>query len=116
MGTLSLLDLGFFVEYERTRKGHPDAVSFGPLLQKEWGPTLHTLNVLFEREVGNGASSAFALHLAWQSRWQVDPLFEPGIEIYSQIGARIGRQIGDAESAMAEHTLDTIVEQHCAGR
>ncbi len=86
-------DLGFFFEYERTTKREPDNISFGPLVQKEWGPTLHTLNVLFERQVGPQASRAFALKYAWQSRWLLHPLFEPGVEFYGEIGdvAHAGR-------------------------
>ena len=86
-------DLGFFFEYERTTKREPDEISFGPIVQKEWGPTLHTLNVVFERQVGPEASRAYALKYAWQSRWRLHPLFEPGFEFHGAIEdvARAGR-------------------------
>jgi hypothetical protein len=86
-------DVGFFFEYERTTRREPDEISFGPIVQKEFGPTLHTLNVLFERQVGPEASRAYALKYAWQSRWRIHPLFEPGIEFHGMVEdvARAGR-------------------------
>lgn len=78
-------DLGFFIEFEKPTRGEPDEISFGPIVQKEWGPTLHTVNVFFERQVGSNASKAFELKYAVQSRWRLHPLFEPGIEFHGEI-------------------------------
>jgi hypothetical protein len=47
--------------------------------------TLHTLNVLFEKEVGHQAEPATPLLVAWQSRLRLDSRFEPGVEFYGAV-------------------------------
>jgi hypothetical protein len=85
-------DLGFFAEYSHAAsRADADSFAFGPLVQKEIPDllgldTLHTLNLLFGKEVGRNRTDATPLQFAWQSRLRLDPLFEPGIELYSQIG------------------------------
>ena len=79
-------DLGFFAELSHgMRRGDPDSVTFGPIAQKEIGNTLHTINVFFGKEFGQGASDATELQLAWQSRWRFHPLIEPGFEYYGDV-------------------------------
>lgn len=85
-------DFGFFAEYEQIHvRDSANAFTFGPLIQKEvpdvFGiDTVHTLNLLFGREVGPHRSNGTPFLFAWQSRLRVNPLFEPGIELFSQIG------------------------------
>jgi hypothetical protein len=84
-------DFGFFAEYSHAAsRAGADSMTFGPLVQKEvpdvFGQdTLHTLNVLFTKEVGRNRTDATPFLLAWQSRVRLHPLFEPGIELYSEI-------------------------------
>ena len=84
-------DLGFFAEYSHAAsRADADSVSFGPLIQKEvpdiWGvDTLHTVNLLFGKQIGHSSSDNTSLFAAWQSRLRLDPLFEPGIEFYAAI-------------------------------
>ena len=47
--------------------------------------TVHTLNLLFSKEVGRNRTDDTPFFYAWQSRLRLDPHFEPGIEIYGQI-------------------------------
>jgi len=47
--------------------------------------TVHTLNLLFSKEVGRNRSDDTPLLFAWQSRLRLDPKFEPGIELFSQV-------------------------------
>jgi hypothetical protein len=85
-------DLGFFAEYSHAAsRGGADSFTFGPLIQKELNDvmgtdTVHTLNLLFSKEVGRNRTDDTPLFYAWQSRLRLDPHFEPGIEIYGQIG------------------------------
>jgi hypothetical protein len=85
------LDLGFFAEYSNGVGGSvPSEITFGPILQKEApgfaGATmLHTLNVFFTKEVGPARSERTGLFAAWQSRLQLNPRFEPGVEIYYSV-------------------------------
>ena len=47
---------------------------------------LHTLNLYWEKDVGSKAiSTADGFQYAWQTRYLLDPLFQPGIEIYGQM-------------------------------
>jgi hypothetical protein len=84
-------DFGFFAEYEHaTSRSGADSFTFGPLIQREvpnvYGfDTVHTLNLLFTREVGHNRSDDTLFLFAWQSRIRLDPMFEPGVELFSQI-------------------------------
>jgi high-affinity iron transporter len=86
-------DVGFFAEYSHAAsRANADSVTFGPLVQKEvpdiWGiDTVHTVNVLFGKEIGHNRVDDTSLSLNWQSRLRLDPLFEPGIEIFNQVAS-----------------------------
>ena len=85
-------DLGFFAEYSHAAsRSNPESVKFGPLVQKELSnflgtDSLHTLNVLVEKEFGRHRTDDTPLEIAWQSRLLLHPLFEPGFEYYGGIG------------------------------
>jgi hypothetical protein len=83
-------DLGLFAEFENTaRTGDARNLTIGPLVQKEvrlFGlDTLHTVNVLFTKDLGASSSGLPRLQTAAQSRVRLDPHFEPGFEYYGQI-------------------------------
>jgi hypothetical protein len=81
------LDSGFFVEYERvSQRGDHDSVTFGPVLQKEWGPIVTKLNLFFSREIGSGADTAFNVDYRAQTYLQFSPSFRTGIELYGEPG------------------------------
>lgn len=78
-------DLGFFAEIEhQPRKSAPDETTFGPIVSKELGPTLNTLNLFLVKELGSTADKNFSLNYRWQTRFQIHPAIEPGIEIHGQ--------------------------------
>lgn len=81
-------DLGFYGEYGvATLDKSADAVLWGPLVQKDIGRTTHTLNVLFENQVGpNKDAHGTDLQYAWQSRWNLWRYASPAIEIYGDAG------------------------------
>src|SRR5216684_1796291 len=84
-------DLGFFAEYSHAAsRRDADSFTFGPLIQKELSDvmgtdTVHTLNLLFSKEVGRNRTDDTPFFYAWQSRVRLDPHFEPGIEIDGQM-------------------------------
>jgi len=84
-------DLGFFAEYAHAAsRRDADSFTFGPLIQKELydvmgTDTAHTLNLFFSKEVGRNRTDATPFFYAWQSRFRLDPHFEPGIELYGLI-------------------------------
>ncbi|GAC1342526.1 MAG: hypothetical protein NVSMB18_16700 [Acetobacteraceae bacterium] len=92
-------DLGVFAEFANAiARGKPNEIVFGPILQKEapavFGVTsLHTLNTFLTREVGRNRTDRTGLQVAAQSRLRLEPLFEPGIEVYYNVDdlGRAGR-------------------------
>jgi high-affinity iron transporter len=84
-------NLGFFAEYSQSAlNGEPNSFTLGPLVQKELYDvlgvdSLHTLNVLFDHDVGHNASHATGLQIAWQSRLLLNPYIDPAVEYYGFI-------------------------------
>ena len=83
-------DVGLFAEFENTAlQGDARNLTFGPLVQKEVRlsglDTLHTVNLLFTKDVGAASSGTPRLLVAVQSRVRLDPHFEPGFEYYGQV-------------------------------
>lgn len=85
-------DLGFFAEYEHAAsRADADSFTFGPIVQKElrdfFGTdTLHTANLFVTKEIGRNRTDDTGFSFAWQSRYLLHPLFEPGVEYYGQVG------------------------------
>ena len=84
-------DVGFFAEYSHAAsRRDADSFTFGPLVQKELNDvmgtdTVHTLNLLFSKEIGRNRTDNTPFLYAWQSRLRLDPHFEPGVEVYGEI-------------------------------
>ena len=101
-------DVGIFAEYSRaSRRSEGDAFEFGPMVQKETAgfaghSMLHTVNLFVSQGVGNGGTHDTGISYAAQSRLQLNPLFEPGVEIY-----------GGADNL--DHTGSFSEQQHRAG-
>jgi hypothetical protein len=86
-------DVGLFVEYSQAaRRGDPNSIEFGPVVQKQTGglfgaDALHTINLFLEKEVGPSHGDDLGFSYAAQSRLLLNPLFQPGIEIYGETDA-----------------------------
>lgn len=81
-----LADFGFIAEYAvATKDDELDEFEFGPLVEKQLGPTVHTANLIFVKEIGSGAAG-LELEYAWASRWRLAPYFEPGVEAFGALG------------------------------
>ena len=81
-------DFGFGVEYAYAAKStEPNAWELMPIVQKQVGRQLFTLNVPFTYETGNNADHTWKLEYAWQYKWLGNPALEFGIEGYGQLGA-----------------------------
>ena len=81
------VDVGLVVEYEHSFADGPDVLKISPLFQKEIGPTIANLNLIFEHEVGSGASSATELGYAWQVKWRGKESLEWGLQGLGGVGA-----------------------------
>lgn len=82
------LDPGIFAEIGRsTRVGNTHHLEIGPTLQKEWGNTVHVVNLFFEHPFGpNNDEKSVNFNYAWQSLWTLRREFQPGFEIFGDVG------------------------------
>ena len=81
------VDPALFVEYGRTTvNGMPDETTVGPILRKEMFGTANTVNLFFQKDLGNAAAGRPVFLYAWETRlltgWPVDP----GIQAYGEPG------------------------------
>jgi len=80
-------DWGVMVEYAKAvESDEPDELALTPIMQKQWGKTLFTINLPFERETGKNADDAWELGYAWQLKWLGNVEREYGIESYGMFG------------------------------
>ena len=78
-------DFGMVVEYAYSLEdGGNDGLELGLLGEKQFSSTVLTVNLLAEREFASGAATA--LEYAARYRWRVAAAFEPGIELYGELG------------------------------
>ena len=76
-------DPGVLLSYGQKRQpGVPSTLEFGPLLEKQTGRINQRLNLIWEKEVGAGASGKYAFRTAYQFAYKVSKAFAPGIEVY----------------------------------
>ncbi len=97
------LDVGIYVEYEHPADSTAnDVLETKLLLEKTLSHFVHSLNLVFVREIGSGASSATNFEYAWRSQYLLNKHFNPGFEIYGEMG-----EIG--------HVLPGTQQDHRAG-
>ena len=87
----SFADIGFYFEYgQSTTSGKyaaPNEVTFGPVIAKDIGRTVHTINLFFTRQLGpDQTTQGLDFSYAWQSRWNIWAPLSPAIEIYGDTG------------------------------
>jgi hypothetical protein len=82
------LDSGFFWEYGHGMlAGTPDETTFGPTLRKEIGPTINTVNLFLEKDLGPFADGHWIFSYAWETRIATGTIVEPGFQAYGTPGA-----------------------------
>lgn len=93
------VDPALFVEYSHGMLHQsPDEITFGPLLRKEIGPTINTVNLFLSKEVGPSTSTGrMSFSYAWETRIATGWIIEPGFQAYGEPGpfghfAPIGQQ------------------------
>jgi len=100
------VDVGLYLEYELANETTSnDKTEAKLLLEKLIGNSVHTANIIFEREVGSGASNATIFGYAWHSKWLVNKHVEPGIEVYGEFG-----ELGSPEHAdQQDHRAGPVI-------
>ena len=85
------LDLGFFAEYEiAMQRGNSDGFIFGPILQKQFGRTLVTANLLVAADIGGDEPEDPQFNYSIEVKYLLTPLFQPGFQIFGAPGAFSG--------------------------
>jgi len=84
-------DVGFYFEYGQSTTRGPAAaaneITFGPVIAKDIGRTVHTINLFFTRQLGpDQTSQGLDFSYAWQSRWNIWAPLSPAVEIYGDAG------------------------------
>ncbi len=79
-------DLGFLASYAHVKQpGQPGIAEFGPLLEKNVGHVNQRLNLIWEKQIGGGASGQYAFRSAYSASYKLDyghTSYAPGIEAY----------------------------------
>ncbi len=84
-------DLGLDAEAEFPRAAaDPNGVSVRPILEKQFGRALLTLNLPLEWKYGPGFTPGTNFSYAAKAQWLASPLASPALEVYGQPGV-IGR-------------------------
>ena len=79
------VDLGFLASLELPSvKGENDRLEFGPLLEKTFGRFDHRLNLIWEKEIGAGASRHYEFRYTYSGTYAVSAPVQPGIEFYGR--------------------------------
>ena len=79
------LDAGLYAAVEAAaQRDQPDVLAVGPLLQKQVGRLLATLNLIAERQAGSHADGVVRGTYAWQARWLIHEPLEPGLEGFGE--------------------------------
>jgi hypothetical protein len=87
----TFVDAGFYFEYGQStttgRNAASNQITFGPVIAKEIGRTVNTLNLFLTRQLGpDQTSHGLDFSYAWQTRWNVWAPLSPAIEIYGDAG------------------------------
>lgn len=78
-------DFGLLAEYAHSLEdGGHDVLELALLAQKDVGRHEARVNLTFEREFTGGADTEMAY--AWQYRYRLGERFEPGLEMYGELG------------------------------
>ncbi len=83
-------DVGFLASYAHNKlPGITSVAEFGPLLEKMSGHIDQRLNLIWEKQVGGGASGAYTFRSAYSISYNINSgmaTYSPGIEAYYRPG------------------------------
>lgn len=101
------LDAGLYFEYilPRSSLNKPDIIEFKLLLEKQHGRLIHTVNLIFKKELGANAVNNTSFGYAWRSKWRWKRFLEPAIELYGSLG-----EVGNSKSLSRQsHQIGPVV-------
>ncbi|MHB1677159.1 MAG: hypothetical protein ACYCSS_06445 [Sulfuriferula sp.] len=109
-------DIGMLASYEYNQQpGIPDALEFGPLIEKRSGRIDQRLNLIWEKEVGVGSTANYAFRAAYTMNYQINTQFAPGFEAYYrpgdhayQIGPDFSGELAGASGKEFEYSVGMV--------
>ncbi|MHB8345929.1 MAG: hypothetical protein ACYDHM_01875 [Acidiferrobacterales bacterium] len=109
-------DAGFLASYHHAADGQPDDVEFGPLFEHRDRRLVNVLNLIWEKQVGAGASRQYAFRAAYSLRYQWKAVIQPGFETYIrpgdhvyQIGPVVYGEIASREGNELEYSTGVVL-------
>ncbi len=85
------VDVGFFGEYEIAMgRGESDTLQFGPIVQKQFGRLLATINLFAAADIGGRAPQDPQFSYRVEAKYLLTPLFQPGVQAFGEPGAFSG--------------------------
>ncbi|MEQ1879962.1 MAG: FTR1 family protein [Burkholderiales bacterium] len=82
-------DFGFLIEYENAAHGGTDELKLVPIFEKTFDKWVGTANLIFERQIGSGASSGTVFAYGARAKYLMSPSLQPAVELFGETG-RIG--------------------------
>ncbi|HEY4127404.1 MAG TPA: hypothetical protein VGN70_05120 [Gammaproteobacteria bacterium] len=106
-------DMGFLASYEyNTQPDEPGVLEFGPLFEKRIGRIDQRFNVIWEKELGGGASHHYETRVGYAASYAFNPMFAPGFEAYyrpddeaHQIGPALNGEIASSSGNELEYSI-----------
>lgn len=98
------MDSGLYLEYESGYGKQPDAVETKLLLEKPVGRFVNTLNVIFEKQIGNNAQGT-SMGYAYRTMYRWKPYLQPAVEVFGDMG----RVSNLPAVSQQEHKLGPVV-------
>jgi hypothetical protein len=97
-------DFGFLASYEYNKlPDQPGVLEFGPLFEKRTGNIDHRFNMIWEKDVGGGASRHYEFRASYAATYRITAMLQPGLEAYyrpdddsHQIGPALNGEIASA--------------------
>ncbi len=112
-------DLGFLASYAHVKQpGQPGIAEFGPLLETNAGHVTQRLNLIWEKQIGGGASGRYAFRSAYSASYKFDyghTSYAPGIEAYyrpadnaRQAGPVLNGEVRTAAGSELEYSFGVV--------
>jgi hypothetical protein len=91
------IDLGFLLEIERPKdRAEGYEITYGPLIQKEWGQVQGNLNLTLQKHIRNTAPSDQVAQYQMQLKYRQSKSFEWGAQGFGTLGSNQIHQFGPA--------------------
>jgi len=104
------IDPGFLISYAHIKaSSQSDTLEFGPLFSKRIGRVNQRLNLIWEKEIGAGASGKYEFRSAYSINYQLAAAFQPGMEAYyrpNDNASQLGPVISGEFYSQAGHELE----------